>query len=149
VFWAKGVFSRRFQYPGDRFQNTEASFWYDGHLVLATKSSPTRLYRFDLLAAGGTLRPKLIGELEGAPRISVLRPAPDHSALVASNHQTVWVFNGKGKGSDLADFVGKKPASRRMAFENDNVEAGDYFPAGSCRPLMLPEKKNVYRVEVG
>jgi hypothetical protein len=140
---------RRFQYPGDRFQNTEASFWYDGHLVLATKSSPTRLYRFDSLAGEGILRPKLIGALEGAPRISVLRPSPDHSALVASSHQTVSVFTGKGKGSDLADFVGKKPASRDRSFPNDNVEAGDYFPAGSCRLLMLSEQKNLYRVGVG
>lgn len=139
----------QFQYPGDRFQNTEASFWYDGHLVLATKSSPTRLYRFNSLAGKGILRPQLIGALEGAPRISVLRPSPDHSALVASNHETVWVFTGKGKGSDLADFVGKKPASRHKSFHNDNVEAGDYFPAGSCRLLMLSEKKNVYRVGVG
>ena len=140
---------RQFQYPGDRFQNTEASFWYDGHLVLATKSSPTRLYRFDSLAGVGVLRPKLIGNLEGAPRISVLRPSPDHSALVASSHQTVWVFTGEGKGSKLADFVGKKPASRDLAFRDDNVEAGDYFPVGSCRLLMLSEKKNVYRVGVG
>ncbi|HYH51638.1 MAG TPA: hypothetical protein VEG38_19010 [Acidimicrobiia bacterium] len=35
------------------------------------------------------------------------------------------------------------------AFRNDNVEAGDYFPAGSCRLLMLSEKKNAYRVSVG
>jgi hypothetical protein len=139
----------QFQYPGDRFQNTEASFWYDGHLVLATKSSPTRLYRFKSLAGKGILRPQLIGALEGAPRISVLRPSPDHSALVASNHETVWVFTGKGKGSDLADFVGKKPASRDKSFHDDNVEAGDYFPAGSCRLLMLSEKKNVYRLSVG
>ena len=139
---------RRFQYPGDPFQNTEASFWYDGQLVLATKSSPTRLYRFDSLAGEGVLRPKLVGQLDGAPRISVLRPSPDHSALVAANHQTVSVFTGNGKGSELGDFVGKKPAVRHLAFHNDNVEAGDYFPAGSCRLLMLSERKNVYRVGV-
>jgi hypothetical protein len=140
---------RKFQYPGVGFHNTEASFWYDGHLVLATKSSPTKLYRFDSLAGGRTLRPRYVGALNGAPRISVLRPTPDQSALVASNHQTVWVFNGKGRNSALGDFVGKNPASRKMAFPGDNVEAGDFFPAGSCALLMLSEKKNAYRVNAG
>ncbi|MDQ1507291.1 MAG: hypothetical protein QOD57_5018, partial [Actinomycetota bacterium] len=101
---------RRYQYPGTGYQNTEASFWYEGHLVLATKSSPTRLYRFASLDGKGTLRPDYVGALLGAPRISVLRPAPDHSALVASDHETVSVFTGKGPGSHLGDFAGKEPA---------------------------------------
>ena len=139
----------RYRYPGADFQNTEASFWYDGHLVLATKSSPTKLYRFDSLKGSGTHQPQYVGALEGAPRISVLRPAPDHSALIASSHQTLWVFEGDGKGSRLADFVGNRPATRKISFPNDNVEAGDYFPSGSCSLVMLSEKKNAYRVFAG
>ena len=53
----------RFTYPGQGFQNTEASFWYDQKLVLATKTNPTRLYRFDALTGQGTHWPKYIGEL--------------------------------------------------------------------------------------
>ena len=79
----------------------------------------------------------------------MLRPAPDHSALVASSHQTLWVFDGDGKGSRLTDFVGNRPASRKITFPDDNVEAGDYFPAGSCSLVMLSEKKNAYRVFAG
>lgn len=140
---------RRFQYPGTGFQNTEASFWYRGQLVLATKSSPTRLYRFKTLDGKGTLRPEYVGVLKGAPRISVLRPAPDHSALVASDHETVSVFTGKGRGSQLADYVGKPPAYRRTAFRGHNVEAGDYFPTGSCDVLMLSESRQVWKVLAG
>ena len=140
---------RRFQYPGTGFQNTEASFWYRGQLVLATKSAPTRLYRFKTLDGKGTLRPEYVGVLQGAPRISVLRPAPDHSALVASDHETVSVFTGKGRGSQLADYVGKSPAYRRTAFQGHNVEAGDYFPTGSCDVLMLSESRQVWRVLAG
>jgi hypothetical protein len=140
---------RRFQYPGTGFQNTEASFWYRGQLVLATKSAPTRLYRFKTLNGKGTLRPEYVGVLKGAPRISVLRPAPDHSALVASNHETVSVFTGRGRGSQLADYVGKSPAYSRTMFRGDNVEAGDYFPTGSCDVLMLSESRQVWRVLAG
>ena len=140
---------RRFQYPGTGFQNTEASFWYRGQLVLATKSAPTRLYRFKTLEGKGTLRPEYVGVLKGAPRISVLRPAPDHSALVASDHETVSVFTGKGRGSKLGDFVGKSPAYSRTTFRGENVEAGDYFPTGSCDVLMLSESRKVWRVLAG
>ena len=30
----------RFKYPGSGYRNTEASFWFGHHLVLATKSNP-------------------------------------------------------------------------------------------------------------
>lgn len=136
----------RFKYPGEGFQNTEASFWYDQKLVLATKSNPTRLYRFDALTGQGTHWPKYIGVLPGAPRISVLRPSPDHSALVASDHETMSVYWGKGAGSPLEAFVGNGPAYSRTAFRGDNVEAGDYFPTGSCDVVMLSEKRHVYKV---
>jgi hypothetical protein len=140
---------KRFRYPGKRFQNTEASFWYRGRLVLATKSAPTRLYRFRTLDGPGIHKPEYLGALEGAPRISVLRPAPDHSALVASDHETVSVFTGKGRGSRLEDFVGKGPAYSRTVFKGDNVEAGDFFPTGSCHVVMLSESRTVYRVLAG
>jgi hypothetical protein len=139
----------RFRYPGQGFQNTEASFWFEQHLVLATKSSPTRLYRFDSLDGNGTHWPAYLGPLYSAPRISVLRPSPDHSALVASDHETVSVFLGKGTGSHIEDFVGKGPAYTKMTFRGDNVEAGDYFPTGSCDVVMLSEARHVYKVFAG
>jgi len=140
----------RYQYPGGKgFQNTEASFWFEQHLVLATKSEPTRLYRFASLDGKGTLWPQYVGVLKGAPRISVLRPSPDHSALVASDHESMFVFTGKGPGSHLGDFVGKWPSYGRMTFRGDNVEAGDYFPTGSCDVVMLSEARHVYKVFAG
>jgi hypothetical protein len=139
----------RYRYPGKAWQNTEASFWFEEHLILATKSNPTRLYRFDSLNGKGALRPRFVGVLNGAPRISVLRPAPDHSALVASDHDTMSVFLGRGPGSHLSDFVGKRPAYSRATFWGDNVEAGDYFPTGSCDVVMLSEARHVYKVFAG
>lgn len=137
---------KRYRYPGKDFSNTEASFWYRGQLVLATKSSPTRLYRFTSFDGPGPHTPQYVGALHGAPRISVLRPAPDHSALVASNHETVSVFSGNGRASRLEDFVGKGPSYSKKVFDGDNVEAGDYFPTGSCDLVMLSESRAVYRI---
>ena len=139
----------RFKYPENGFQNTEASFWFEQHLILATKSNPTRLYRFEALTGQGTHWPAYVGVLHGAPRISVLRPSPDHSALVASDHDTMSVYLGKGPGSHLDDFVGKWPTYRKTAFGGDNVEAGDYFPTGSCDVVMLSESRKVYKVFAG
>ena len=139
----------RFKYPGSGYHNTEASFWFGHHLVLATKSNPTRLYRFAALTGKGTHRPEYVGALYGAPRLSVLRPSPDHSALVASDHETVSVFTGRGAGSRLKDFVDKRPAYSTTMFRGDNVEAGDYFPTGSCQVIMLSEARQVYRVPAG
>ena len=136
----------RFKYPGSRFHNTEASFWFGRHLVLATKSNPTRLYRLPALTGKGTHRPEYVGALFDAPRLSVLRPSPDRSALVASDHETLSVFTGKGPGSRLAHFVNKGPAHRTRLFPNDNVEAGDYFPTGSCQMILLSEARQVYRI---
>lgn len=139
----------RFKYPGKGYQNTEASFWFEQHLILATKSNPTRLYRFEALTGKGTHWPTYVGALHGAPRISVLRPSPDHSALVASDHDTISVYLGKGPGSHLSDFVGKWPAYSKTTFWGDNVEAGDYFPTGSCDVVMLSESRKVYKVFAG
>jgi hypothetical protein len=49
----------------------------------------------------------------------VLRPSADHSALVASDHETVSVFMGKGPGSRLEDFVGKWPAYSKTTFRGE------------------------------
>ena len=34
-------------------------------------------------------------------------------------------------------------------FRGDNVEAGDYFPTGSCDVVMLSESRQVYKVFAG
>jgi hypothetical protein len=147
--WVRLHMRHKFRYPGRAFQNTEASFWYDQKLVLATKSNPTHLFRFDALTGKGTHWPKYIGDLYGAPRISVLRPSPDHSALVASNHETLAVYTGNGVGSPLEAFAGRGPAYSKTIFWGDNVEAGDYFPTGSCDVVMMSESRRVYRVFAG
>ena len=49
------------------------SIWFEGHLILATKTSPTKLYRFATLDGPGTHWPAYVGDLKGEPRISMLR----------------------------------------------------------------------------
>lgn len=78
-------------------------------------------------------------------RVSVARPSPDHSTLVTSDHETITDFRG-APGSPLAAFTYEAPARRKMVAPGDNIEAGDYFPTGSCNVVMLSEKRNVYRI---
>jgi hypothetical protein len=135
----------RFRYPDRPFENTEASFFYNGELVLVTKTAPARLYRFGVLSDKWVNRPRFVGELRGADRVSVARTSPDHSTLVTSDHDTITVFRGPA-GSPLGAFTSEAPARRKMVAPGDNIEAGDYFPSGSCEVLMLSERRNVYRL---
>lgn len=135
----------RFRYPDRRFENTEASFFYNGDLILVTKTSPARLYRFGGLSDKWVNRPRFIGELWGADRVSVARVSPDHSTLVTSDHDTITVFRSH-PDSPLAAFTYEAPARRRMVAPGDNIEAGDYFPTGSCDLVMLSERRNIYRL---
>ncbi|HEY3240495.1 MAG TPA: hypothetical protein VGL92_13070 [Acidimicrobiia bacterium] len=135
----------RFRYPDRRFANTEASFFYNGDLILVTKTAPARLYRFGSLSDKWVNRPRFAGELRGADRVSVARASPDHSTLVTSDHDTITVFRGKA-GSPLGAFTYEAPARRKVVAPGDNIEAGDYFPSGSCDVLMLSERRNVYRL---
>jgi hypothetical protein len=135
----------RYRYPDTRFENTEASFMWAGRLVLVTKTRPARLYRFGRLDPGSVNRPDYVGELRGANRISLARPSPDHSSLVASDHETLTVYRGRGPGSSLSDFTASGPHRSRVVAPGDNIEAGDFFPSGSCDVVMLSERRNVYR----
>ena len=134
----------RYSYPKEGMENTEASFMWSGRLVLVTKTSPSRLYLFGKLESGTVNRPRYIGKLHGANKVSVARLSPDRRSLVASNHETVRVF--RGRGAKLSDFTEGGPVRRRTVARGDNIEAGDFFPSGSCDVVMVSERKNVYRV---
>lgn len=136
----------RYRYPDRRFENTEASFMYKGDLVLVTKTAPARVYRFGSLSSKGVNRPDYVGELKGANRVSLARLSPDRSLLVTSSHDTLTVFKGNGPGSHLSDFTDSRPHRSREIARGDNIEAGDYFPSGSCDVVMLSERRNVYRL---
>lgn len=135
----------RFRYPDRKTRNTEASFFYNGDLILVTKTAPARLYRFGGLSDKWVNRPRFVGELRGADKVSVVRASPDHSTLVTSDHETITVFRGP-PGSPLGGFTYDAPARRKVVAPGDNIEAGDYFPSGSCDVFMLSERRNIYRL---
>ena len=137
----------RYAYPRGRSYNTEAAFFHRDRLVLVTKTSPARLYRFEQrLSPDRVNRPRFVGVLRGAPRVSVARVSPDGHTLVAANHGWFYVYRAARPDADLGDFVGRPPAWRGGLEPGDNVEAGDFFPAGGCDVVFVAESKNVYRV---
>ncbi len=139
----------RYSYPDDGMENTEASFIWDGDLVLVTKTNPPRVYRFASLRPGVVNQPVLVGVLQGSKRVSVVRPAPDRRTLVASDHERLTVYRAASGGSREAEhisaFTGKAPARSEVVAPGDNVEAGDFFPAGSCDMVLLSERRHTYR----
>jgi hypothetical protein len=133
----------RYRYPG-KTQNTEASFMYDGRLVLVTKTIPAKLYRFPKLRTGTVNRGKLVGRLQGSDRFSIARPSSDRSLLVASDHETVTTY--RGDGGQVHAFTAKQPANRKTVANGDNIEAGDFYPHASCNVLLISESRNIYRL---
>jgi hypothetical protein len=136
----------RYAYPRGREFNTEAAFMHHGRLVLVTKTSPARVYRFDDLSRKRRNKPEYVGTLPGANRVSVTRVAPDGRTLIASNHDTLLVYRARTGSNDLRAMIGRGPTRRQRIARDDNIEAGDFSVEGRCDLVLVAESKNVYRI---
>jgi hypothetical protein len=141
---AKLVRRYTYAYP-DRGYNTEASFMFNGDLVLVAKTNPARLYRFDkALSPNGVNKPAFVGVLRSPQKPSVSRLSPDGRFLVTASHQTVHVYRNGGDLGSLKDLIAGPPVIVEKASPGDNVESGDFFPWNSCSLLLLAESHNTY-----
>ncbi len=140
----------RYAYPTGRHFNTEAAFFHQDRLVLVTKTSPARVYRFEgLLSERRVNRPRFVGLLRGARTVSVTRVSPDGRVLVAANHNRLYIYRSSVPSADLAQFVFRRPDQSELVGTGDNIEAGDFFPFRRCALLLAAESKNVYRLAPG
>lgn len=135
----------RYAYP-DGSANTEAAFAWDNRLVLVTKNFPGRVYRFDTLSPDGVNEPQFVGELFDANGISVAKPSPDGRWLVTATHEMVSLYRNDGAPGTLEGFMNQEPFDVVMASPGDNVEGGDFHPAGECHLLLVAETRNTYRL---
>jgi len=139
----------RYAYPDVRTTNTESAFMVGSHLALVTKTSPGRIYRFDDLSEGGVNRPKYMGALIDADKVSVVRLSRDRRTMVAASHTQAFVYEGLPPVTPIRGVVGKKPNRITWIANGTNVEAGDWFPSGSCQMLLLAENRSAYRLRLG
>jgi beta-glucanase (GH16 family) len=139
----------RYDFPDLRTTNTESAFTVGRHLALVTKTAPGRIYRFDELSEGKLNRGKYMGQLKDADRVSVVRLSGDRRTLVAASHTQAWIYEGLPPATPLRGVVGKKPNRIKRIDSDVNVEAGDWFPSGSCQLLLLAENRNTYRLRLG
>jgi|GEM_PF-1511785 len=138
----------RYRYP-DGKANTESAFMTGDHLVLVTKTTPGRIYRFDALRADRVNVPLYMGELAGADRVSVVRLSPDRRTMVAASHTRAYIYEGLSPVTPVRSVVGRQPTRLKDIGVGDNVEAGDWFPVGSCRLLLLAESRHTYELRLG
>lgn len=139
----------RYAYPRGRHFNTEAAFFHQGRLVLVTKTSPARIYRFEsLLSSRRINRPRFVGVLRGARTVSVTRVSADGQMLIAANHVHLYIYRGV-PGASLRQFVARRPDRTVVVALDDNIEGGDFFPFRRCHLVLVAESKNVYRVAPG
>lgn len=134
-----------YAYP-DRSANTEAAFTWDNRLVLVSKNFPAHVYIFDRLQTGGVNKPRYIGDLSDANGISVAKPSPDGRWLATATHETVSLYRNAGAPGTLEGFMNQEPFHVIVAAPEDNVEAGDFYPAGECQLLLVSETRNTYRL---
>jgi hypothetical protein len=140
----------RYAYPRGRHFNTEAAFFHQGRLVLVTKTSPARVYRFEgRLSSRRVNRPRFVGVLRGAQTVSVTRVSPDGQVLVAANHSRLYIYRSAVAAAALSQFVGRQPDRSEVVATGDNIEAGDFFPFRRCALLLAAESKNIYRLAPG
>jgi len=143
---AQAVARYPYAYP-DRNSNTEAAFAWEDDLVLVSKNFPARVYRFsDPLVAGRTNKPVYVGQLSDSNGISVARPSPDGRWIATSTHDTVFLYRNSSAPGTLEGFTNREPFHVLVAAPEDNVEAGDFFPAGECQLVLLSETRNTYRL---
>lgn len=136
----------RYRYP-DGNVNTEASFFFWDRLVLVTKTAPARFYVFPgPLSRRWVNVPVLRETLPRAGLVSVARLSPGKDLLVTSTHEVLRVYRwGQPLGS-LPEISGGAQMRRRPYAARENVEAGDFFPAGRCKFLVISERRNSYRL---
>jgi hypothetical protein len=138
----------RYAYPDLGVVNTESAFMVGQHLALVTKTAPGRIYRFGDLSPGGVNRPLFMGALADADRVSVVRLSPDRRTLVAASHTRAYVYEGLSPSTPIRGVAGRKPTRITGIDRGANVEAGDWFPTGSCQLLLVAENRDTYQLRL-
>ena len=87
------------------------------------------------------------GELHDSNGISVARLSPDRTRLFTATHEVMRVYRNPSPGT-LDGFFDREPASGGEVSPDDNVEAGDFFPSGGCRLVLVAETRTTYVVGI-
>jgi hypothetical protein len=125
--------------------NTETMFAFDGDLVVVSKTSPSRVYRFN-----GPLLPFIVnvptyvGTLPMGSLPSIAALSVDQRTLAISNHGKVDVYENRHDIDDLAALIANPVFHQDMA--SDNREGGSFFPYGSCDIVLVAESKTLWRL---
>jgi hypothetical protein len=104
------------------------------------------VYTFDApLRGSGDNKPVFQGKLQDSRGVSVARVSSDGLLLATASHDWVMVYRNPNPGT-LAGFFDREPVHGGEVSSGDNVEAGDFLPAGGCRLVLVAESRNTYVV---
>jgi hypothetical protein len=110
------------------------------HLV-RKKSSPAGVYAFDTLSTSAPTTLKKVGDLKDASCISVASVSADGTLLVTAAHGNMRVRKGTGT---LSSLITGPIIYSSTANTGDSVEAGDFYPWGSCNITLAAEGRNTF-----
>jgi hypothetical protein len=132
-------------YP-DVQANTEAMFVFDGDLVVVSKTSPSRVYRFSGPLLPFTVNvPRYVGTLPAGNTLSVASLSADQRTLAVASHSKVFFYENRGDRRDLVALVTSDPVFFAQP-EADNREGGTFFPHDSCDLLLVAESKTLWQL---
>jgi hypothetical protein len=138
------VGSYQWAYP-DIQANTETMFVFDGDLVVVSKTTPSRVYRFNGPLMPFTVNvPTFVGTLPAGNVLSIAAISTDQRTLAFSNHGTLDVYENRHDVHDLAALIANPVFHQSMA--TDNREGGAFFPYGSCDLMLVAESKTLWRL---
>lgn len=145
---AQLVGTYRWEYPGSGGNyNTETLFALDGDLVVVSKTSPNRVYRFTSpLSSSGVNLPVYQGALAVGSYLTMGSPSGDQRLFVTvSTTDVVHIIENRNTPPDLAGFLGSAPILSRSMVKSQR-EAGDFFPFEGCDIILVSEDQSVWRL---
>jgi hypothetical protein len=127
----------RWEYPEGN-HDTEALFALAGELVVVSKTTPSRAYRFELpLDPDDINRPVPMAAFPAGQRLTLASTSADERFLLTSStkDQRVWIYE--------AARLSRGPVFTR-SMKRTQREAGDFFPWDGCDIVLISEQRSVW-----
>jgi hypothetical protein len=139
---AKLLARYRWRYPeGNGNHDTETLLVMGGHLIVVSKTTPSRAYVFDEPLDADVLNtPRLLGEVPG-PKLVLGSTTANGRLLLTSSTRTDTVYV-----ADLAEGWTGTPPVFEQQMPAAQREAGDFFPYDGCDIVLVDEQENIWRL---
>jgi hypothetical protein len=137
----------RWRYPdGNGDHDTEVLLALGGQLVVVSKSTPSRAYRFEApLDREQVNEPVLVATVTEGERMTLGSTTSDERWLLLSSTKddVAWVYHVGDPSAGLTGFLSHPPVLAQVLSPSQR-EAGDFYPFDGCDIVLLSERENIW-----